>query len=434
MSVDAAVHLLQGVSAVAQRLLLLTLHCLQLLPVPLAPSLCRDVLLRPLAEALAKDAEVVHRLLLAAAVVAGSSSSSVKVGLVGSWGASVAVDHGSIATVRGTALPGARQRLHVLGFCLGISDWQEDCMQLQHQQTYLPAAATDQTPLQQQQQQQPPQGGLVPGPLQPAPTAIPPPQHLLPEQAQQASEVIDTAVGEMQQEQLQHTLAQQNEQHALQQQRRQHQELATETIEHLTGSISTVTACAAGQGESELVNSATVVGSSEEIAASAVVPPTVRSMQAASASAAEAQLLPAVGAQEQHQDYWQPQHSRETVAAAASSIASSDSLADLLEAAYGTQQEKAAQAAPEAAAAANAPQGNTPSHHTKHELTDAAPAAEVLALRQAAGSTAAAPVLSDISNPCHRLIEELRRKRGLNIELHGEVCSSCWRLLRMQAG
>jgi hypothetical protein len=117
---EAAMRQLQSLSAVEQKALLFVLQCLQLLPVPVAPAVAGEVLLRPLAHVLAWEPEVVHWALL----VAAAAAEAPRV-----WTAAAATG----AMLRGLSakgrLVGARQRLHALGFTqLGVAAWQDDCL------------------------------------------------------------------------------------------------------------------------------------------------------------------------------------------------------------------------------------------------------------------------------------------------------------------
>lgn len=135
MTADTAVKLLHAYSPASQRLLHLVLESLQLLPVPLAPVLASEVLLRPLADALRQDLDTVHRSLLATAVLQSAhDESSHYASGYGHKGAYSSRPVASRPYVQGAAVPGARQRLHVLGFSLGIAEWQDDCKQQQLQQ------------------------------------------------------------------------------------------------------------------------------------------------------------------------------------------------------------------------------------------------------------------------------------------------------------
>eukprot|EP00878_Enallax_costatus_P012106 GHUV01012639.1.p1 GENE.GHUV01012639.1~~GHUV01012639.1.p1 ORF type:complete len:977 (+),score=346.52 GHUV01012639.1:3040-5970(+) len=137
MAADAAVKYLHAYSPAAQRLLSLILQCLQLLPTPLAPALAHEVLLRPLTEAVGQDLETVSRALLASAVVSSDAHQHSRT-------AHIAAGHKGVLTAGmwhldgRLALPGARQRLHVLGVSLGIASWQDHCKgQQRMQQQYI---------------------------------------------------------------------------------------------------------------------------------------------------------------------------------------------------------------------------------------------------------------------------------------------------------
>jgi hypothetical protein len=150
----AALKQLQGLSAVQQRVLLLILQCLQLLPVPVAATVAGEVLVRPLSHVLSWEPEVVHWALLVAAVaaeaVAATATAAVAAPRAGT--AAAATWAGLRALASKGRLVGARQRLHMLGFTqLGVAAWQDDCMgsvaahvATQHElkQQPSPAAAT----------------------------------------------------------------------------------------------------------------------------------------------------------------------------------------------------------------------------------------------------------------------------------------------------
>lgn len=74
---EAAMRQLQGLSAVQQKALLFVLQCLQLLPVPVAPAVAGEVLIRPLAHVLVWEPEVVHWALLVAAAAAEAQPPAV---------------------------------------------------------------------------------------------------------------------------------------------------------------------------------------------------------------------------------------------------------------------------------------------------------------------------------------------------------------------
>eukprot|EP00775_Hariotina_reticulata_P013386 gene13386-13513_t len=66
---------------------------------------------------------------------------------------------------------------------------------------------------------------------------------------------------------------------------------------------------------------------------------------------------------------------------------------------------------------------------------DTTPAVSTCGLAETLANSSAATVLalSDISNPCQRLIEELRRKRGLNVKLQGEMKMAGKRVVLLHA-
>lgn len=126
LTADAAMRQLQGLSAVQQKVLLFVLQCLQLLPVPVAPSVAGEVLIRPLGHVLAWEPEVVHWALLVAAAAAELPQPAVAPRVGTAAAATWAMLRGLSAK---GSLVGARQRLHALGFTqLGVAAWQDDCM------------------------------------------------------------------------------------------------------------------------------------------------------------------------------------------------------------------------------------------------------------------------------------------------------------------
>lgn len=132
-SADVAIKFAQAYTSAAQRLLLLVLQCLQLLPVPLAPAMAQEVLLRPLAESLGQDLETVSWALLAVAVVVSNAVQHNRLSHTAAGHKGVLAACPWLLDGR-LALPGARQRLHVLGYSLGIAAWQDDCKGQQRMQ------------------------------------------------------------------------------------------------------------------------------------------------------------------------------------------------------------------------------------------------------------------------------------------------------------
>ena len=127
----AALKQLQGLSAVQQRVLLLILQCLQLLPVPVAATVAGEVLVRPLSHALSWAPEVVHWALLVAAVAAAAAPATATAAVAAprAGTAAAATWAGLRALTSKGRLVGARQRLHMLGYTqLGVAAWQDDCM------------------------------------------------------------------------------------------------------------------------------------------------------------------------------------------------------------------------------------------------------------------------------------------------------------------
>lgn len=105
------------------------MSCLQLLPIPVASGIAQQVLISPLIEVLGSPQEVYQQLLCAAEHQArdlqqnaGNSTRPVR---------AVARSY-----VPPSAVPSAVQRLHALGFMLGVSEWKDHCQkqQLQYQQ------------------------------------------------------------------------------------------------------------------------------------------------------------------------------------------------------------------------------------------------------------------------------------------------------------
>ena len=110
----------------------LVLQCLQLLPRPLAAAFAEQLLLKPFIEALEQEPGTARGLaayeaLLVAAVAAEQDEQKHGSSRGGSrWSSQVASRR-----YAGVCSSGARQCLHALGFMLGISCWQSDCLTYQ---------------------------------------------------------------------------------------------------------------------------------------------------------------------------------------------------------------------------------------------------------------------------------------------------------------
>lgn len=191
MTADSATRILHAYSPAGQRLLLFILECLQLLPVPLAAALAQEVLLRPLAEALGKDHETVSKSLLAAAVAGGVSIAHIS----GHTAAKECRRAAGTAVLRSFKGPGARQRLHVLGYMLGVAAWQDDCKQQQKQQVQTAAVLANSTQQVVQQIQQQPADSMhmLPGVATPAGQQAPESQRSTADQQSEGLPVMQPA-------------------------------------------------------------------------------------------------------------------------------------------------------------------------------------------------------------------------------------------------
>jgi hypothetical protein len=429
MTAEVASKQLHALASGQQHLLQFVLRCLQLLPVPLAPSLVREVLLRPLRDALDKDAELVHKLLLAAAVLATttSSSSSTSRGTGMQRPQHLAVEGSELGSDRRASLPGARQRLHVLGFSLGIAEWQDDCKQQQ-----------------QQQQQQELAGVLGHVDTPQSPVSTPP----------RSTAAIATTQAGAAQQQHQHELKQhQQEEQALPAAQQQQSTMPSATTEADEARVAPATHDNS-QGESQLGDAAAVVGSTDTAAAPAVPEQPLAQAAAIAEATAEQPTSAAAGV-----------HSMATTAQQAAAALESRRLNSARAAALASDEAGTLSALEPAALQQQSSDSRSSSGSSTASLldlllehpgdgADAAavsgaepdPAAAAAAFRtdhaateEGSVSSAVAPVTADdnedaglvgvgpavITNPCHRLIEELRRKRGLNVTMVGEVrCSS----------